>query len=420
MVNQRDILLTTPGAAPKRNERLILFALWLLVFSAGSQLMIVVAMLPAIGEQLQIAESGRGTLVSAYALLVGVFALVAGPISDQFGRRLVLLAGAGLMSLALALHAVAADYILLLTVRGLAGIAGGILSGAAVSYVGDYFPYERRGWANGWIMSGIALGQIAGVPMGTILADRYGFRAPFLLFALTMAITFLLVYFFVPQPDVKLNTKRLTIKGAFGDYWRLLRRAEVFTAAVAFFLMFFSMAFYVTYLPSWLTDERAASPSGIAALFFIGGIASVIAGPAAGKLSDRAGRKTIILASSVGVAVLIGSATFIVSDFWTAYPFFFVSSVLLAARMSPFQALLSALVKDENRGTLMSLVVSLGQVGFALGATAAGFGYARFGYESNTLIGAIAGLLMALLIWRFVPEPEMYAQNQRGVAATPE
>ena len=143
--------------------------------------MIVVAMLPEIGKQLAVSDAKQGLLVSIYAVMVGLFALVIGPISDKFGRRKVLLAGTGLMTLALGMHAAINDYAGLLIVRTLAGIAGGVLSGAAVSYVGDYFPYERRGWANGWVMSGIAAGQIAGVPLGSLLAGQFGFRTPFLI-----------------------------------------------------------------------------------------------------------------------------------------------------------------------------------------------------------------------------------------------
>lgn len=384
----------------------VIFALWLLVFSASSQLMIVVAMLPEIGEQLSIASSQQGLLVSSYAIMVGVFALVAGPISDKIGRRRILLLGSGLMTGALALHAVVDGYAMLLAARTLAGVAGGALSGAAVSYVGDYFPYERRGWANGWVMSGIAVGQIAGVPLGALLAEKFGFRTPFLIFAATMGATFLLILKCVPQPDVTRDERKLTVGGALREYLLLLKQKDVQVAATVFALLFFSMALYITYLPAWLTENRAATPNRIAALFFAGGIASVITGPFVGKLSDRLGRKPLILTSSLGLVILMGGVTFVIQEFWLAFPIFFFSSVLFAARMSPFQALLSALVPSERRGALMSLTVALGQIGFASGAALAGIIYAQMNYRTGTLAAAAIALGVAALIWRQLPEPK--------------
>ncbi|HEX8198341.1 MAG TPA: MFS transporter [Pyrinomonadaceae bacterium] len=387
------------------NQYLILFALWLLVFSASSQLMIVVAMLPAIGEQLSISTARQGLLVSSYALMVGIFALITGPISDKIGRRMMLLAGSGLMTAALCLHVIVDGYAMLLIARTIAGVAGGVLSGAAVSYVGDYFPYERRGWANGWVMSGIAVGQIAGVPLGALSAEYFGFRTPFLIFAATMGATFLLILKCVPQPEVTRSTRKLTVSVAIKEYFALLKQKDIFIAATVFSLLFFSIALYITYLPAWLTEYRQATSSRIAALFFAGGVASVITGPFVGKLSDRLGRKPLILTSSIGLVILMTGTTFAIQEFWLAFPVFFFSSVLLAARMSPFQALLSALVPSERRGALMSLTVALGQVGFASGAALAGVIYAQMDYRSSTFAGAGIALIVAVIIWRRLPEP---------------
>jgi predicted MFS family arabinose efflux permease len=397
----------TGADASLSGQYAILFALWLLVFSASSQLMIVVAMLPEIGEQLSISTARQGLLVSSYAVMVGVFALVAGPVSDKLGRRRMLLVGSGLMTAALALHAVPGGYAVLLAARTFAGVAGGVLSGAAVAYIGDYFPYERRGGPNGWVMSGIAAGQIAGVPLGALLAEQFGFRTPFLIFAATMGVTFLLVLKYVTQPDVKLNDRKLTFGGAVKEYFSLLKQNDILAAAAVFALLFFSMALYITYLPAWLTEYRQGSPNRIAALFFAGGLASVITGPIVGKLSDRVGRKPLILASSLGLVILMGGATYFIQEFWLAFPVFFFSSVLLAARMSPFQALLSALVPGERRGALMSLTVALGQVGFAAGAGLAGIVYSQMDYRSSTFAGAGIALITAWLIWRRLPEPEI-------------
>ncbi|NNK63159.1 MAG: MFS transporter, partial [Gemmatimonadetes bacterium] len=352
---------------------LIVFALWLLVFSSASQIMIIAPILPQIGDELAIGDAALGTLVSAYAIMVGLFAILSGPVSDKIGRRRILLLGTGVMTVALTAHVFVQGYASFLAVRLFAGVAGGILSGAAVSYVGDYFPYNRRGWATGWIMSGSAFGQIIGIPLGIVIAGQFGIRAPFLMFAVTMALSWILILVRVPQPDVVRSQGRLTALGALSDYWAMLRRPEIAWASFAFFLMFLGLSLYVVYLPTWL--ERSfveATPNGIAMLFLVGGLANVFTGPAAGRLSDRVGRKGIILMACAGLSVVMLVTTWVVTEFWVAYPVFFMTMVLVAMRISPFSALLTALVKDHRRGSLMSLTVALGQVGFAVGGAVAG------------------------------------------------
>lgn len=386
----------------------IVFALWLLVFSASSQIMIIAPILPQIGAELGVSDAVLGTLVSAYALMVGVFAIIAGPISDKIGRRKILLLGTGTMTVALIMHSFVQGYFSFLGVRIFAGMAGGVLSGAAVAYVGDYFPYNRRGWATGWIMSGAAFGQIIGIPLGVVIADRLGILAPFSVFALTMGLTWFLVWFKVPQPDVQRSEGRLTIRGALQDYLAMLARPEIAWSSVAFFLMFLGVSLYVVYFPTWLERSFAdATPNGIAALFFVGGIANVFTGPQAGRLSDRVGRKAIILTACVGLSIVMALTPVVTTSFRMAYPVFFLTMVLVAMRISPFSALLTALVTDHRRGALMSLTVALGQVGFAFGGAIAGPLFAGRGYGSNAALAALSVLGMGLIVWFFVPEPPL-------------
>lgn len=389
----------------KTSPYLIVFSLWLLVFSASSQIMIISPILPQIGEELGIADTLLGTLVTAYSLMVGLFAIISGPISDRMGRRRILLMGTGVMTLALICHYLVVDYFTFLAVRVFAGMAGGILSGAAVSYIGDYFPYNRRGWAVGWVMSGSAFGQIAGIPMGVAMAEGFGFRTPFYVFAVTMAMTYVLVWFRVPQPPIRAREGSLTIRGAVSDYWAMLRKKEIAAAALAFFLMFLGVSIYIVYFPTWLERSVGFSSYQVATLFFVGGIANVLSGPQAGKLSDRIGRKLIVLLSCVGLFIVMLLTTVVIRDIWIAYPVFFLTMILVAMRISPFSALLTALVPDHNRGSLMSLTVALGQVGFGLGGAMAGPFYASLGYGSNTVIGAVSVLGMGLIVWFMVPEP---------------
>lgn len=390
------------------NAHLVLFALWLMVFTSGSQVMLIAPIFPRIREQLGIAEGALGTLVAVDAVMLGCMALVAGPISDRFGRRWILLVGTGLMTAALALHALAFDYFSLLVVRALAGAAGGVLSGSAVAYVGDYFPYERRGWANGWVMTGMAFGHIVGIPAGTVLAAGAGFRAPYLAFALAMAITFVVVWRVIPQPDVA-RSGSLTVSGAIRGYVALLRVPAIMAAVVTFALTFLGNSLFVIYLPTWLEDSIGASPGQVAALFFTGGIANVLSGPRAGHLSDRVGRRRVIIAATIGLAALILLVTYVVRSVPAAFALFFCVMVLFAARIGPFQALITQLVEADRRGSLMSLAVGTGQLGFALGSTMAGLTYSRHGFGSSTALSAAFLLSTAWIVWRFLPEPRRSA-----------
>lgn len=400
-------------------DRVIIFSLWLLVFAASSQIMIISPLLPRISEVLNTPTSLLGNLATAYAVMVGFSAIVTGPFSDKIGRRKILLLGTGGMAVALFLHALADTFIMLFIFRALAGVAGGILSGSAVAYVGDHFVYEKRGWAAGWVMSGIAMGQILGVPIGTVLAEYLGFRWAFITFGFVMSAAFLLIHRKVPQPDVRLYQGRITITGSLKKYAVLLSRSSVRAAAVAHLMMFLSMSVYIVYLPIWLEGQFGVSGLAIASLFFIGGLANVMTGPQAGRLSDVIGRKGIILTSCIGFAVIMISTTLLVQEFWVAYPLFFLTMALIAMRISPLQALTTSLVPDNRRGATMSLMMAIGQMGYGLGGSIAGPAFAYWGYFSNTLIGAFFILAMAFTVWKFIPEPRMKAvpQDEKEAAA---
>lgn len=376
-----------------------------MMFSASAQVIIVSPILPEISEALDIRESLQGLLITSYTVMLGIVALIIGPISDKVGRRRVLLFGCGFMAFALALHGIVNSYISMVSVRALAGAAGGSLSGAAVAYVGDYFPYTRRGWANGWVMSGMAVGQIIGIPVGKILADQFGFRWPFLMFAITMTFATLLVWLFVPQPDVQREQGRLTIKSSIVRYRNMLKLGQVRAVSIIYLLMFLSLGLYVIYLPTWLENVVGVSGTEIASLFFVGGLANVISSPIAGRLSDQVGRKPLIIASCIGLGVVMILTTYVINGIWFAYLLFAGAMVMFALRISPLQSLMTAIVPDERRGMLMSLAIAIGQVGMGLGSALAGVTYTEYGYVSNTLVASVAIALMAWMVYHYLAEP---------------
>ena len=72
---------------------------------------------------------------------------------------------------------------LLLAARTLAGAFGGLLGGQAMAIVADVFPENRRGQATGALMSAFAIASVAGVPLGIVIGNHFGWQVPFLLLA---------------------------------------------------------------------------------------------------------------------------------------------------------------------------------------------------------------------------------------------
>ncbi|XP_028517427.1 uncharacterized protein LOC114575904, partial [Exaiptasia diaphana] len=220
--------------------------------------MVVAPILNGIGEELSIRTARLADLLTVYPAVVGIFALVAGPISDRVGRRRVLIWGSGIMTGALLLHGIAWDYWSLMSFRAMAGVGGGVLSGAAVALVGDFFPSKKRGWANGWMMTGLAVGQIVGIPAGTLLAGAFGFRMPFMVLAGVSALAVLSVVLWVPFIDPA--GERLSLGSAIRGYGALLKRSDAAIASLAFVAVCFSIASFVSYLPAWLETDFGFTP----------------------------------------------------------------------------------------------------------------------------------------------------------------
>ena len=86
-----------------------------------------------------------GYLVSGASLGAAAGAILGGPTSDRFGRKALLIAGAGIYAVGAILSAVTPDAAVLLVARTLIGLAIGADSAIATAYIAEYAPKNRRG-----------------------------------------------------------------------------------------------------------------------------------------------------------------------------------------------------------------------------------------------------------------------------------
>ena len=227
---------------------------------------------------------------------------------------------------------------------------------------------------------------------------------PFMAFGGVMIFAWLgTLLVLVPTTAEKADT--LTLASGLQAYASVLRNPALAGIALASTTMMLSVSSYIVYLPAWLEATLGATPEQIALMFLAGGTANAGMGPIAGRLSDRVGRKGLVVGSSLALGCIMAVTTFLPSVTW-AYVLFFVTMLMVGARISPLNAWMTALVPDRQRGTLLSLSMATGQAGFAFGAAAAGWTYVSAGYGSNTVLAAIGAFMTAIVLATLVPEPE--------------
>ncbi|MCB9674013.1 MAG: MFS transporter [Alphaproteobacteria bacterium] len=385
---------------------LVLASLTLVLFTTSAQFLIVSPILPRIAEDLHVPEEQLGVLVTAYAVAVGGCAFLAGPLSDKLGRRAILRYGTLWMGAALVLHGFATTFELLLVLRFLAGTASGFLGGAAVAYIGDTVPYEKRGQAMGVITSGFALGQVVGIPMGTLMAGWFGYRVPFVVFGGVMLAVSALCW--LALEDSGRRQGKFGIAEALEGYRYVVSRLDLIAVNLAGLTMMLSVSAFIVYQPLWIERTFDVDENGIALLFGVGGLANAVTGWIAGGASDRWGRKPLVLASSGGLGVCMLMTPFMPS--YTAILALFVFTMcLVGIRISPLNAWVTSLVDTDHRGSLMAIWLATSQVGFALGSAVAGYAWTNYGFIGNALAGCTAALTTAVILALFVGEPKKEA-----------
>ncbi len=169
--------------------------------------------LPAVERDLGGGLATQQWVVSAYALTLGALMLVGGSMGDVFGERRIFLAGVagfGLTSLACA---IAPTALALIVARGLQGVAGALLTPAALAVIIATFEPHERGRAIGIWTAWSGVAAVAGPVVGGQLVAAAGWRWVFVANLPLVAITSALVLRWVP-PSGHRRTRRLDLLGA--------------------------------------------------------------------------------------------------------------------------------------------------------------------------------------------------------------
>jgi predicted MFS family arabinose efflux permease len=346
-----------------------------------------------------------GLVVSAYALAAGVSGLLTAGFADRFDRKRLLLFFYLGFIVGTLWCGLAQNFESLLLARVITGLFGGVIGSVVLAIATDLFAPQMRGRVMGFIQTAFAASQVLGIPIGIYLSNRWNWHVPFLAMAVLGTLGGLVVAWQMKPVNEHLNVPQE--RSAFGHLLHTVAEPRyllafitvMFLATGGFMLMPFSSAFTVSNLGIAL----ASLPT----IYLVTGLATIFVGPLVGRAADAFGKLRVFFMGTTLTILMVLIYTHLGV---TPLPAVIMINVILFigifSRMIPFQALMTQVPAQSQRGSFNAINASIQQLSGGVASLVAGH-IVKFGADGKILHYDIAGyvviatsLITAFLLWR--------------------
>ncbi|MCC7371903.1 MAG: MFS transporter [Chloroflexi bacterium] len=250
-------------------------------------------LLPFIRDAFALSYDQSGWLVSAFSLSLGISNAPIGVLADRFGSRLVIVVGLLLTGLVSAAIAFSGSYWQLFGLLIVLGLIAGSYHAPASALMSRIFPASVRGSAIGLHTTGGHLSFfIVPATAGWLVTQTGAWTTPYLWLSFAPVLAGLWLWTVAPghhqRPAGK--TDRLAVFRELGVVVRTV--GPLVSASIAFQVVFAALLAFMTL---YLVDVRGIEPAWAAVLFGVPQLVGLIGSPLGGLLSDRIGRRGVIL-----------------------------------------------------------------------------------------------------------------------------
>lgn len=353
------------GSAVRSRSYLLLITMALGYAVYAADRTVLQAVITAVKPDLGLSDIQKGLLLSSQYVGVLAVVLLAGHLSDRFGKWKIILTGVVIFSVFTWLIAFAADFYQAMAFRLASGVGEGIFWPVAMSAVANYFG-ERKGFALGAFYVGFDAGGAGGSTIGGLsLSITSGWRAAFFvapLLGLGVVAGLFLARSAFAEADSKVGSVTLG-----RDALSLLRKKETILIMAFAFVATYSVAAWQNYLTTYWNTFKGVDKD-VAAY----GYAAVLASGAVGKLvlgraSDRWSRKSILLGVSVASSILF-ALFFTVGSVFLGFLLALSVGFVSAAIFPVMQALVSDTCEGRT-GTALGLTTTFQSTATVLSPT---------------------------------------------------
>ncbi|EZI32996.1 Major facilitator transporter [Pantoea agglomerans] len=281
---------------------LAVFSLTMGVFGLLTAEYLPASLLTPIARDLGVSESLAGQAVTVTAVIALFAGLLIPRLTRALDRRIVLLSFTALMIFSNLLVALSSGIVMLLAMRILLGIALGGFWSMAAAVAMRLVPERLVPRALSIIFSGIAVGTVVAVPLGSYLGEMSGWRSAFIAAAAVGAISFIFQWLTLPGMPPVVRTRTASV-------FSLLQKPGVSVGMLGCVLAHTGQYALFTYIRPALEGLAHIDAKGLALILLVFGVANFIGTLSAGWLMERSLRFTLIIMPALVGAAALGMIT---------------------------------------------------------------------------------------------------------------
>lgn len=369
-------------------------------FMLGMSEFIVVGILPDIAADLKISEVTVGNLVSLFAFVYAPVTPLGSALSARFPRFATHLTLIGIFLAGNLLCAFAPNYAVLVVARIMIALVSGTLVAVAMTYAPDVTTDRFRTKFIAWVFSGFSIASVVGVPVGTWVANTFGWRWAFHMINVLTIVLIIGMVVVLPRNSHIVKIGFLPQFRLFFDRRIQLGVLDVVCGAAA------SYVFY-TYLTPIMRDEVHVPEQYLSVGLVIFGAACLWSNLYGGKLADRGrGVEPLTHIRPIYCAHAVLMASLVVAHWVPVYGalLLVVLGMFMYLQNSASQVLYMDVASQSHPGSL-NLAASLNSmsfnIGIAIGSAVGGLINGHFGLMWLGPVGALF-LVCAIAITTFL------------------
>ncbi|UIM98917.1 multidrug effflux MFS transporter [Yersinia ruckeri] len=257
--------------------------------------------IPAIAEGLNSSESLIQSTIALFILVLGLGQLIAGPLVDKYGRKPIAIIGIVLYMIGAAMAALATTPSIFVASRLLQGTAVCCTAVVAFSGVRDRLSGNEAARAFGFLNGTLNIVPALAPLLGGLLAEAFGWRAPFWFLVLYAVAVLVLVVLFLPEtrPAETQPVKSLPFK----NYLRILRDDRFLIFALVNAGAMGMALTYVSLAPNVLMGDAGLSPLQFSLAFGANGFWIMLVSFIANRIIQKIGRPFCLMTGSLLMAL---------------------------------------------------------------------------------------------------------------------